>query len=83
MDIQGIAVLTVVGLALAAMLYGAVASRASIAAALIALAVMIAAAGGSWYAWAESASLPWTLGYAMTALVAAAVVLRNLLGSRL
>ncbi len=41
------------------------------------LAVPVAALGG-WYAWAETGSVPWTIGYGAVALGGAAAAARNL-----
>lgn len=46
---------------------------------VIALLVVVLALLGAWYSWAESRSMPWTLGYATVAAVGLASAIRQLL----
>lgn len=47
---------------------------------VIAAAVALMAAGGAWYAWADSKSIPWTIGYGVVALACVAAAVRQLFG---
>lgn len=49
---------------LAAVFYALVNRRRSVVLAIAALLVALAAGGGAWYAWVESHSTAWMLGYA-------------------
>jgi di/tricarboxylate transporter len=49
--------------ALGATVWGLFAKRRSAAIGIIAAAVALLAAVCAWYAWAETKSIPWTLGY--------------------
>ncbi len=68
--------------ALAVVVWGAFRSRRSIAIAVIAEFVAVLAAGCGWYAFVESRSLPWSIGYFVIALSSACVGLKHLFGSR-
>ena len=68
--------------ALAVVAWGAFRSRRSIAIAVVAVIVALLAAGCSWYAYAESQSLPWTIGYGVVALLSISVGMKHVLGSR-
>ena len=78
----GVMVLIGLVLILAAGVYGAVATRKSLAVGVIGLAVALLFAGGAWYAWVESRSAGWTLGYGTVALAAAVVSVYHLSGVR-
>ena len=67
-------------LALAVVAYGLFSSKRSIGIALIALAVAVLAAGGAWYAWAESHDIPWTIGYGMVTVISIASAARQFVG---
>ena len=82
MGMEGVVALVVFALALGAIVVGAMSVKKSLAVALVGLIVAIPALGGSWYAWVESQSLPWALGYAAVALSALAVAVFHLLGAR-
>jgi hypothetical protein len=68
--------------ALAFVVRGAFAKRRSIAVTLVALPLSVLAAGGAWYAFAESQSLPWTIGYGVVALVSIGVGIKHLAGNQ-
>jgi hypothetical protein len=51
--------------------------------ALVAIAVALLAALGAWYAWAETKSTPWTIGYAIVAAAGVMSAVRQLLGGGL
>ena len=62
-------------------LWGLVARRRSRVLGVIAAAVALMAAGGAWYAWAESKSVPWTVGYGVIVVVSLASTMRQLFGA--
>jgi peptidoglycan/LPS O-acetylase OafA/YrhL len=66
---------------LAVALWGLFSKRRSATIATIAILVAILAAGGGWYAWAESESIPWTIGYAVVAVACLASAVRQIMGS--
>ncbi len=63
--------------ALGLALWGLVAKRRSPVIGVIAAAVALIAAGGAWYAWAESKSIPWTIGYGVMAFIGLASAMRQ------
>ena len=67
-------------LALAVVAYGLLGSKKSIGVALIAVAVAVLAAGGAWYAWAESHDMPWTIGYSVVVVISIAAAARQFVG---
>ena len=73
-----LAMIAVLGLSL----WSLVANQRSAVAGVIAAVVALLAAGGAWYAWAESKSVPWTIGYGVVALACAASAMRLLFGTR-
>jgi hypothetical protein len=68
--------------ALAVVVWGAFRSRRSIAIAVVAVFVAVLAAGCGWYAFAESQSLPWTIGYGVVALLSVGVGVKHMIGGR-
>jgi hypothetical protein len=82
MGFQAVAAVVLVLAALALVVYGAISPKKSIAVALVALLVAVLAAAGGWHAWAETGSVPWTLGYGVIVMAAAAVSVRHLVGRR-
>jgi len=68
--------------ALGLALWGLVAKQRSPVIGVIAAAVAFLAAGGAWYAWAESKSVPWTVGYGVVALACLASTMRQLFGAK-
>lgn len=69
---MGITLAVVVLLALVGfgvVVFGLVNRRRSIPLAITVLFVALLACGGAWYAWVESHSTAWTLGYATVAVV--------------
>lgn len=70
-----VAVLFVAGLI--AVLYGLVNRRRSILLAVVALLLALTAGGGAWYAWAESQSMPWTVGYGAIVVVSLIAAFRQ------
>ena len=60
--------------------YGLFGPKRSIGIALIALAVAVLAAGGAWYAWAESHDMPWTIGYIVPVVISIAAAARQFVG---
>lgn len=80
MGFEFIGFVVMVLLALAVVGYGLFASRRSTIIALVALAVAVLAAGGAWYAWAESRDLPWTIGYGVVVVVSIASAARQFVG---
>lgn len=79
MGLEGIVIVVFILLAIAAVVWGLFAKKRSLAVALIALAVAGLAALGSYYSFAETHSMPWTLGYAAAALLALVVAARQLI----
>jgi|CXWL01.1.fsa_nt_gi aspartate oxidase len=71
--------IAVLGLAL----WGLVAKPRSPLIGVIAAAVALMAAGGAWYAWAETKSVPWTVGDGVVALACVASAKRQLFGDPL
>ena len=82
MGTQGAIIFIGVAIALAMTVWGAFRSRRSIAIAVVALLVTVLAAGCGWYAFAESRSLPWTIGYGVVALLSLGVGIRHLRSER-
>jgi len=68
--------------ALAVVVRGAFAQRSSSAVAATALPLALLSAGCAWYAFAESHSLPWTIGYSLVALVSVGVGVKHLTGNQ-
>ena len=75
-----VALIALIGLA--AVLAALVQRRRSIPLAVAALFMAFVTAVGAWYAWAESHSTPWTLGYAALAILSLVAAVRQCLGSR-
>lgn len=73
--ILGLMVLTAVAL----MIYGAIVPRRSIPIAILALAVLGMCSLGGWYAWMETQSIPWTVGYFTIAAIALIAFVRQLM----
>ena len=65
--------------AVALTIYGAVVPRRSIPIALVALAVLGVGSLGGWYAWMETQSLPWTIGYLTVAAIALIAFIRQIM----
>ena len=63
-------------------LWGLVAKPRSRVIGVFAATVALMAAGGAWYAWAESKSVPWTIGYGVVALACMASAMRQLFGAK-
>ena len=82
MGFEAVACVILSALALVIIVYGAMSPQKSAAIALIALVAAFLAAVGSWYAWTESASLLWSIGYGVAAFGAGAVGVRHLVASR-
>ncbi len=78
MNIDSAAVFLGAIAALSATLWGLFARRRSLAIGVIAAAVALLAAIFTWYAWAETKSLPWTLGYGVVVCAGLASSLRQL-----
>lgn len=66
-------------LALAVVVSGLFSSEKSIGVALFSLVVAVLAAGGAAYAWTESHSLPWTIGYGVIAVLSVSSAAHQLL----
>jgi predicted tellurium resistance membrane protein TerC len=62
---------------MAAVLAALVNRRHSIPLTVAALFVAVTAGGGAWYAWAESHSTPWTLGYGAVAVISLLAFIRQ------
>jgi hypothetical protein len=72
--------LAIIALALAVVMSGLFTSERSIVGALFSLAVAVVAFGGALYAWGESHSIPWTVGYGTVVLLSMASAARQLVG---
>jgi len=68
--------------ALGITLWGLFSARRSPIIAVIGALVAVLATVGAWYAWSETKSTPWTVGYAMIVLAAIASSLRQFIGGR-
>ncbi len=66
--------------ALGIALWGLCAEQRSAVVGVIAAAVALLAAGGAWYAWAESKSIPWTVGYGVVVVGSVASAIRQFVG---
>lgn len=66
-------------LALAVVAAGLLSAQKSIGVALFSLLVAVVSAGGAAYAWTESHSLPWTIGYGTIAVLSVASAVRQFL----
>jgi len=77
METQGAIIFIGVFVALTVTACGAFRSRRSIAIAVVAAVVAVLAAGCGWYAFAESRSVPWTIGYAVLSLVSLSVAIKH------
>ena len=66
--------------ALGVAIRGLVAKQRSAVVGVIAAAVALLAAGGAWYAWAESKSIPWTVGYGVIVVGSIASAIRQFVG---
>ena len=77
MGSQGTAILLVLLLALALTLWGLFAKQQSFLVGMIAGIVAAVMALGAWYAYAESNSMPWTIGYGVVCLMALAASIRQ------
>jgi hypothetical protein len=60
--------------------WGLFSEQRSSAVGLFAILLAVIAAGCAWYAWAESRSIPWTIGYGILFAVSAASAIRQLSG---
>jgi uncharacterized membrane protein len=67
---------------LAVVVWGAFQSGRSIVVAAVCAVVALPAAVCSWYAYAESQSLPWTIGYGLVVLLSLFVGMKQVFGSR-
>lgn len=82
MGYEGALVLIGVIVALAVVVWGAFKPGRSITVAIVAFLVAVLAAGCGWYAFAESRSMPWTIGYGVVSLMSLAVAMKNLIATR-
>ena len=69
-------------LVLAVVISGLFSSQKSIGVALFSSVVVVLAVGGAFYAWSESHSVPWTIGYGTIACVSLVSAGRQLIGNR-
>ena len=67
-------------LAVAVALGGLIAEHRSPLVGVVAGLVAVLAALGAWYSWAESRSIPWTVGYGVVALTALASSIKQFMG---
>ncbi len=66
--------------ALCAAIWGIFSKQRSAFVGVIAASVAVLAAVGAWYAWAESQSMPWTVGYGVVAVAGVASAMRQCVG---
>lgn len=77
MEALGMIIMMAVFAALGLTAWGAFRSQRSIMIAVVATVVAILATGCGWYAFAESQSLPWTIGYVVLFLVSLSVAIKH------
>ena len=82
MGSQGAIVFVMAIAALAVVTWGAFSARRSITVAIVSILVAVMAAGCGWYAFMESQSLPWSIGYGVFAALSLAVGVKHLVGNR-
>ena len=70
MNIYGFLIMATVLAAAAVTVWGLLTRRRSFIASVIAAFVTILSGGCAWYAWVESQSAAWTVGYALMSLIA-------------
>jgi len=63
--------------AVCVVLWGLFSRRRSVVVGVITASVALLATVGAWYAWAESRSTPWTLGYAAVVVISVAATVRQ------
>jgi len=80
MSLGGLAFFVGAIAALCATLWGLVARQRSAVVGVIAASVALLAAVGAWYAWAESQSTPWTVGYGVVVALSVASAIRQWTG---
>jgi hypothetical protein len=78
MAFDGAIIVAVVLLLIGVFLWGGLTTRRSIAVALLTLMVSVLAVGCGYYAFAESHSLPWAIGYGAIALTSLIVSISHL-----
>ena len=77
MNLASAAIFLGVIAALCVALRGLFSRRRSVIGGVIAGSVALLATGLAWYAWAESQSIPWTLGYVVVAVASVASAVRQ------
>ncbi len=82
MNITSAAIFFVLIAALSVAVWGLFTKQRSVFIGVIAGAVAVLAAVGAWYAWAESQSTPWTIGYLVVVIGALASAVRQFAGGR-
>jgi hypothetical protein len=80
MNLASAAIFLGVIAALCVALWGLFSRRRSVIGGVIAASVALLATGLAWYAWAESQSIPWTLGYGVVAVASVASAIRQCVG---
>ncbi len=81
MNIEMVLVLLAVISVFGVVVWGLFAEQRSAVVGAFAVLMAVIAAGCAWYAWAESRSIPWTIGYGILFAVSAASAVRQLSGS--
>ncbi|MDA1249912.1 MAG: hypothetical protein O2820_11890 [Planctomycetota bacterium] len=80
MNIEMVLVLLALFSVFGVVLWGLFAEQRTAAVGAVAVLLAVIAAGCAWYAWAESRSIPWTIGYGILFAVCAASAIRQLSG---
>lgn len=82
MGVEGAVVIIGALIALGMVVWGGFSTRRSIVVAVVALGVTFLAAGCGMYAFTESNSLPWAIGYGVIAMLSLGVGIKHLVGNR-
>lgn len=80
MNFTGAAIFFVIIAAAGVTLWGLFTKQRSVVIGVVAAAVAVLATVGAWYAWAESRSIPWTVGYAVLVAASLASAARQCIG---
>ena len=77
MGLEAVAIFLVLISICAVPIYGLVSGRKSTVVLVLSAVVSVLAVIGAWYSWAESRSVPWTVGYGVMAAVAFGSMVRQ------
>ena len=82
MNFEGIALFLAAIGTLCVAIWGHLSKQRSAFVGVIAAALAVLAACGAWYAWTESQSMPWTVGYGVVAVIGVTSAMRQCVGCR-